>query len=309
MILLEELLDGLDVRVEAFALCHVPPGGTLNLGRVQAPTVHYSLTGSGTIRSGAGQRLPFKRHSFVILPAERSMTIAADGAAAGDPPPQGTCEPLSQGWPKRADHDEPATMLLTCGRISATYRQAAGLFDHLPEPLVDDFACEDGVCRPFETLLAELADPRPGTHAIANALMQQCLALLLRRYCASGECRLPWLSALEDPRLNRVLQAMLSTPEQDFSLESLADLAGMSRSAFAAHFAEAFGRSPIEFLKETRLRRAAQLLRSTDLPVKAVAPRVGYASRSYFSRAFKAYYGLDPDAFRRQPLDDAPQSA
>ena len=54
----------------------------------------------------------------------------------------------------------------------------------------------------------------------------------------------------------------------------------------------------MDFLKEVRLRRAAHLLRATDLPVKTVAARVGFASRSYFSRAFKAFTGHDPAGYR-----------
>ena len=72
----------------------------------------------------------------------------------------------------------------------------------------------------------------------------------------------------------------------------------MSRSAFAAHFCEAFGQSPMEFLKSVRLARAAQLLIGTDLPVKSVAIRVGYASRSSFTRAFVTCHGMGPTAFR-----------
>jgi AraC-like DNA-binding protein len=72
----------------------------------------------------------------------------------------------------------------------------------------------------------------------------------------------------------------------------------MSRSAFAERFSAVLGRPPIEFLKEVRLRRAAQLLEMTDLPVKVVAGSVGYSSRSYFSRAFKELYGTYPANFR-----------
>jgi len=80
----------------------------------------------------------------------------------------------------------------------------------------------------------------------------------------------------------------------------------MSRSAFVAHFTAVFERTPMDVLKEIRLRRAARLLRTTDLPVKAVAGQVGYASRSYFSRAFKAHFGADPAAYRAEPLTAAP---
>ena len=54
----------------------------------------------------------------------------------------------------------------------------------------------------------------------------------------------------------------------------------------------------MEFLKTVRLDRAAYLLTSTDLPIKGIARRVGYISRSSFTRAFIAAHGLAPLAFR-----------
>ena len=72
----------------------------------------------------------------------------------------------------------------------------------------------------------------------------------------------------------------------------------MSRAAFAERFRATFERPPMAFLRDVRLRRAARLLAETDLPVKAVAGRVGFASRSHFSRAFKASFGADPAAYR-----------
>jgi transcriptional regulator GlxA family with amidase domain len=155
-------------------------------------------------------------------------------------------------------------------------------------------------------LLVELAAPTAGSETLAEALLNQCLVHLLRRYCESGECRLPWLSALEDPRLSRVLERLLDRPEQHYTLDQLAAISGMSRSTFAAAFTDAFGRPPFEFLKEVRLRRASILLSGSSLPVKAIAGRVGFDSRSYFSRAFKDFYGVGPDAYRGTARKVAP---
>jgi AraC-like DNA-binding protein len=57
----------------------------------------------------------------------------------------------------------------------------------------------------------------------------------------------------------------------------------------------------MDFVKEVRMRRAARFLAATDLPVKTIASRVGFESRSYFSRAFKAFAGVDPAGFRADP--------
>ena len=72
----------------------------------------------------------------------------------------------------------------------------------------------------------------------------------------------------------------------------------MSRAAFAERFSRTFQRTPLDFVQTVRLRTAAQLLTSTDLPIKVIASSIGYASRSYFSRAFRASYGLDPRSYR-----------
>lgn len=303
MILLEKLLSGLDVQVETFSVCFLEPGQSLSLAPLPQASVHYSLRGSGRLVPRDGAPLAFGRHSFFVLPPNCPATIEAQPAGARRP--GRPCESLSRAGLVFEGLAETAAITLACGRISATYQSRVGLFDHLTEPLVDSLGRVEGVWQPFEVLLAELADPKPGTKAMADALMQQCLVLVLRRYCASGECRLPWLSALEDPRLGRALAAILANPEGDLTLDALAREAGMSRSAFASRFHAAFERTPIEFVKEMRLKLAARLLRTTDLPVKAVARKVGYASRSYFSRAFKARYELDPARFRQAEGDSS----
>ena len=68
------------------------------------------------------------------------------------------------------------------------------------------------------------------------------------------------------------------------------------------HLSKTFGQPPQEFLTNIRLRRAAQLLSTGDLPVKIIADKIGYQSRSSFSRAFKASYGTDPAYYRKQAL-------
>jgi len=55
----------------------------------------------------------------------------------------------------------------------------------------------------------------------------------------------------------------------------------------------------MDFVKETRLHRAAELLKKSDLPIKTVAGRVGFSSRSHFSRAFTGYFGRSPVHYRQ----------
>jgi AraC family transcriptional activator of mtrCDE len=91
---------------------------------------------------------------------------------------------------------------------------------------------------------------------------------------------------------------MIEHPEHAHSVETLADSSLMSRTAFASAFKAQFGRSPMAYLREVRMRRAAELLQRGDLTVDEIAARVGYASRSQFSRAFSGQYGASPTGFR-----------
>jgi transcriptional regulator GlxA family with amidase domain len=174
-----------------------------------------------------------------------------------------------------------------------------GLFDHLREPLVIDVADDTSFRAPFRQLLDELAAPRAGTRVLAELLMKQCLISLLRRQGEKADDGFaPWVAAVGNPELGRTIAAITDKPEADHTLQSLADVAGMSRATFAEHFRKTFGRTPMGFVQEVRLRRAARFLSATDMPVKAIAFRVGYSSRSHFSRAFKSMMGADPASYR-----------
>ena len=188
-------------------------------------------------------------------------------------------------------------------RIRVTYQGAIDLFHQLDGPLVASIVPGDSLHACFQELLDEIAVARPGRCVMVAALARRLLILLLRR-CLEGDGDLPtWLAALEDSRLFRAVGAMRDRPEHVFTVTELAEVAGMSRTVFAARFTSAMARPPIEFLKGLRFARAAHLLARTDLPVKAIASRVGYASRSSFTRAFVAHHGAPPTDFRATAAD------
>jgi transcriptional regulator GlxA family with amidase domain len=152
----------------------------------------------------------------------------------------------------------------------------------------------------FEALIDEYRRSGPACAAMMTALMNQCLIEVLRRVSQQADGALPWLSALDDPRLARVIETILNHPEQHHTLELLASVAHMSRSTFARRFEQCFGRTPMDYVRDVRLRRAAQLLQVGRLSIDGIASKVGYASRSHFSRAFHDQFGCSPVDFRKQ---------
>jgi AraC-like DNA-binding protein len=271
----------------------------MDLDELGFVTVHYALAGRGTIEIGQGQRFEFGPDTIIIVPRGLSQKIAAPGARHASAGEEAECLPLPEGlrW-LTAGHGAPE-IVIACGRIRATYGAETGIFDSLDAPIVEAFDAGHGIHHSFQTLLAELSEPALGTKALAEMLMKQCLVYVLRRLAGRGDLRLPWLSVAENPRLGAAVEAMLSEPARTHRVGDLAALAGMSRSAFSARFTQAFGQSPHGFLTESRLRHAAHFLETTELPVKTIAGKIGYRSRSNFTRAFKARYGLDPNAYRQ----------
>ena len=167
---------------------------------------------------------------------------------------------------------------------------------------MEALAADDPIRGALEELHGEIVARKPGSRAMIESLVRRCLILLLRRYFEHAASRPSWLAPLEDARVSRVVAAMQARPEEAFTLAALAEVAGMSRSVFAARFANVLGESPMEFLKTLRLVRAAQLLARTDLPVKNIAAQVGYSSRSS-SRARSWHITGRPPRVSDRPRD------
>jgi AraC family transcriptional activator of mtrCDE len=103
---------------------------------------------------------------------------------------------------------------------------------------------------------------------------------------------------LSDPRIARAFANMVEIPGAPHSVQSLAQAANLSRSAFMQRFQCAFGQPPMVVLRQLRMRHAANLLAANSLGIEQVARAVGYSSRSSFTRAFRQAYGSEPDGHR-----------
>ena len=305
---MEKFLSAFDVQVEAFEVCDLHNGWRLDLPGTDDVALHYILAGEGMVCVDGGPPLPVAASSVVLVPPGCQQRFSAGQelreapgrvAAAGDM----QCLPLPHGLLRREAGNGKPGLLMACGRLAATYGDGTGVFDRLRGPVVECFAeCPTG-CAAFRSLLDELSDPRLGSRALAEAVMKQCLILVMRRLVQQEDRRLPWLAALEDPRLAQSVEAILENPEAPHRLQDLAALAGMSRASFSAHFINVFGQSPHDFLVESRMRRAAKLLQTTNLPIKTIAAKVGYRSRSNFTRAFKGFYGVVPAGARHKAAE------
>ena len=295
---LDRFLITLAVRLHAFAVCEIKQGWRLNFDPMDAITIHYVLAGNGTLRIGTGVTVSISAQNIVIVPARTSQSLGEATDVFEEARADDRCTLIDDGLVQFTAGDGSRDMLVVCGTISAAYGGALGLFEYLTEPVVEDVSSSNIIRHAFESLLAEIAEPGVGTQAMAEALMKQCLILVLRQHLTRQGSASPLFAALQDPRLAKAISGVLERPAAPHTVESLAIQAGMSRSSFAERFSQAFDQSPMEFVQRVRLRLGAHLLTTTALPIKIIAGSIGYESRSYFSRAFRAAYGSDPKTYR-----------
>jgi AraC-like DNA-binding protein len=91
---------------------------------------------------------------------------------------------------------------------------------------------------------------------------------------------------------------MHSDPGHNWTLQTLAENIGMSRSSFARHFKEKVGTSPMEYLTRWRMLLACDRLKNTSNSVALIANAMGYESESAFGKAFKRVMGYSPRQHR-----------
>jgi AraC-like DNA-binding protein len=161
----------------------------------------------------------------------------------------------------------------------------------------------------FSQLVIERADARPGGQLASTQLTQLLFIHILRAHLKSGgPMAAGWLRALADVRIAPALRLMHGAPDRPWGLEELARACGMSRTTFASHFRETAGVPPLTYLTDWRMRLAEQVLRETTTPIASIARRLGYASESAFSNAFKRVTGRSPKTCRRSDQPSASSS-
>ncbi len=296
---LDRLLTTLAIRLHACSVCQIQHGWGLAYSAFDAITIHFVLAGQGALRVGTGPVLPFAVRSALVVPAHQPHVLGGLGAGVQLLQADEHCSMLGDGLVAFTAGDGSRDVLMLCGMISPAHNSALGLFDLLRGPLIQDFSADPGMSAVFDLMLAEVIRPGLGTQAMTEVLMKQCLITLLRQHLLRDGPDSPLFTALQHPRLARAVLAVLDQPAAPHSVGSLADLAGMSRASFAEHFSSAFQQGPIDFVQRVRLRIAARLLTTTDLPLKVIARTIGYASHPSFTRAFRKSYGAEPMSYRR----------
>lgn len=142
-------------------------------------------------------------------------------------------------------------------------------------------------------LFFEAGETQPGGKTAVNLLMDLLLLMVLRHCQAEGLVTPGILAALRDSRIARVVGELHRDPGRNWSVESQAEIAGMSRASFAALFRDLMGSSPGEYVQSIRLDQAFEMLRAGQ-NLQSVAGSVGYRSTTALARAIQLKHNVTP---------------
>lgn len=151
------------------------------------------------------------------------------------------------------------------------------------------------VMRLVDTLDEELRKRSGGFKFMATASFMQIVGYLSRCFALAKH---PDSRALL--RIGEAISHLEANFQEPVDLDRLAKITHMSKRNFMRSFHSAMGNSPISYLIQLRVNRAASLLRRTQLNITEIAFQVGFDDSNYFTRQFRALLGVTPSEYRRQ---------
>lgn len=203
--------------------------------------------------------------------------------------------------------DGPTTVLI-CGAVRLDHPSAYDLIRQLPACIhieSTSSAHYEWIDATLRLITAEATSLRPGGETVTTRLADSLVIQAIRAWIEKDHATFTGsLGALRDERIGQAVVLIQQHPGHPWTLASLASEVAMSRSAFAARFAEVIGEPAMAFVARWRMYVAMDRLRSDDVGVGQVSASLGYQSEAAFSRAFKRIVGISPSEAKSQ--NDAP---
>lgn len=262
---LSALLRGLAPRVEmSTALPQGACAAPLHFAASAVPMLHLHVVSSGTVqlvKSGAApaSALQASAPAFLICRGDQAHDLMSSDSSAQVP--------------------------LLSARVFLEGPVASLLLAEFVQPRVVPLAEEECLLQHVLALLrSETSEPRCGQQALLNCAGNIVFIGLLRHLVAHPVEHGGLFSGLADPRIASALVALHDAPQKDWTLQSMAQHAGMSRTAFAVRFRNTMNSPPGKYLSTLRLQMAQRAVQSGQ-GLKAAASVSGYDNVSALSRA------------------------
>ncbi len=301
---ISKILDMIHVRSTVyFSKALMPPWGMEVAEQTDICRFHLIIAGSTWIRlSDGSEEIELHAGDYVVVPRGKSHVLSSTSGLVADsthnvPGTETLPAPIFEPRPA----PEQSTQLL-CGYFRISSFAPNLIPEQLPELLAvrTSGSVRPGYVSNITSLIQhELDSMGPASLIILNRLTEVLFFCALREWLNRSSVEGGALAALSDQRLQRALGAIHDSPERSWTIESLAQVAGQSRTAFALGFRQAMATTPMGYVTQYRTLLARRMLSETSLALDDIANRTGYSDTNAFSRAFRRVIGTSPGAFRK----------
>ena len=174
---LDHIFDSLAIRAEPFALCEIEGVCRVALNPDAAVTLHYVLSGSGTITIADSAPIPIGAGSLVLVPALQRHEVRNSGASAAPTPECRPAELQLRHVLETTDSDQESDtrILALCAHVTIGLEGASNVVELIREPMAFHRCKESMLNSVVERLLRELSSPNIGSRAMIRALLMLSL--------------------------------------------------------------------------------------------------------------------------------------
>lgn len=306
MDILNDILDTLDLKGALYFRTEFTPPWAVTVPELhQAARFHLVVQGVCHVRFESGAHVVLNAGDLILIPKGR-LHILSDNESR---------EPASleqiyqqtgysgEGVLAIGEHDPAASTQMLCGHFE--FRDGA---DHPLLRSLPEYILTTSVTRAKEQWLDDILrligrrmfSEEAGSPAAVRRLSEIVFIELLRIGIGQSDELAGLLGALSDKQIGQALRLVHAEPAHPWSVASLAQRIGMSRSRFAERFNRLVGMGPMAYLTDWRLQKALMLLTDTRLSIQEIAFESGYQSPAAFTRAFAGKFGDAPSDYRKK---------
>lgn len=305
MDLLSELFRQAGLRHRLLDMRNVGAGQALQFPCERSVGLHVVSLGEVFVHAAALPE-PLHLQAGDIALMARGCMHSVSGAANLD---QAEPVALAGNWPNSAIAlPGVAANRVMSGAYQFWHTPIHPFFQEMPDWFVVraiDVAKLPGLPHSLQLLEQELALHAMGSESIVNGLLDVIFILLMRETLRSqGQDRPCWSQSIQDPQVQKAVQALHEDCARQWTLGQLASHAGLSRTSLAERFRKTMGNTPLNYLRTVRMQKAMSVLSESARSLEQIAQEVGYQDAFSFSKVFKRTVGVAPRDFRRQDLQD-----
>ena len=296
-----DVLTALSVRSSVFCLSELTAPWGFSVGGAPMSKFHLMLSGTAWLSFGRDEPILLRAGDLVLLPRGQAHTMSDEPGVSTIALDLLIAEHSVDGGSRIAYGGAGPMTRLLCGAFALSDEQR--VLPLLPDVLrvdADSVAMSTWLAPMLSSLETEAADGDQGASAIQAKIADVFVAQALRAWLTAADRAgvLPLAVLSDDAAITEAISVVRQRLSAHWTVDRLAEHAGLSRTVFISRFRRSVGESPMRYITRLRLSAAAGLLSTTRLSLLDIAAATGYRNDSSLSKAFSREFGRAPGSFR-----------